>query len=87
MKTSKTIKLLKSLTFAVLVTGAVAAASDYVSFQGYTVSAGCSRSGTSIYVDGHPTCDCTSSLNGGTCSCVIKCPSGGGDGDIEMIVN
>jgi hypothetical protein len=76
-------KLFRFMALAALAAGATVAASQYVSFQGYEVAAECTRSGSATYVDGKPVCDCTQSLNGGTCTCIVKCPSGGVDFDVE----
>jgi hypothetical protein len=75
-------RLLRFTALAALAAGATVAASQYVSFQGYEVAAECTRAGAASYVDGKPVCDCTQNLNGGTCTCIIKCPSGG-EFDIE----
>lgn len=70
-------RLFRFTALAALAAGATVAASQYASFQGYEVAAECTRAGNATYVDGKPVCDCSASLNGGTCSCIIKCPSGG----------
>jgi hypothetical protein len=46
--------------------------------QGYTVYAGCTMTGKATYIDGVPTCDCTS-VQEATCSCVVPCPKKPGD--------
>lgn len=73
-------RLFRFMTLAALAAGATVAALQYTSLQGYKVAAECTRAGTASYIDGKPVCDCTSGVNGGTCSCIIKCPTGGEGG-------
>lgn len=53
--------------------------------KGNVVQAGCTMTGMAIFVDGVPTCDCTTQTPN-TCSCIVRCPPKGG-GDIEIILN
>ncbi|MCA1634188.1 MAG: hypothetical protein LC802_10965 [Acidobacteria bacterium] len=78
--------LFRFLTLAALAVGGAVVVSQYASFQGYTVSAGCTRAGTATYVNGQPVCDCSAELNGGTCSCIIKCPTGADSSDEAMLM-
>jgi len=88
MKTRISLKvgLFRFLALAALAVGGAVAVSQYASFQGYTVSAGCTRSGTATYVNGQPVCDCSAELNGGSCSCIIKCPAEGGSSEEAMLM-
>ena len=78
--------LFRSLTLAALAVGGAVAVTQFVSFQGYTVSAGCTRPGTATYVNGQPVCDCSAEVASGTCACVIKCPSGSASAEEAMLV-
>lgn len=73
-------KLFRCMALAVLAAVAAVAALQNTSPQGYKVTAECTRAGTASYgLDGKPVCDCTGPNNGGNCSCIVKCPSSGGD--------
>ncbi len=76
-------RLFRFMALAALTAAATVAASQYASFQGYKVAAECTRAGSASYIDGRPVCDCTQSLNGGTCSCIVKCPTSGDGGSFE----
>lgn len=77
-------KLFRFMALVVLAAGAAVAVLQHTSPQGYKVTAECTRAGTASYdLNGKPVCDCTGPNNGGTCSCIIKCPGGGGVGGEE----
>jgi hypothetical protein len=68
---------------AILLTAAFVA--GQLKFQGTTAYAGCTIAGKATYLpDGTPACDCVASQSTGTCTCIIKCPSGGGDDGFEI---
>lgn len=74
-----TSQLIRLGMLLVLAVGGVSALSSYSGLGGSVVRASCTRSGTASYLpDGTPACDCTSTANGGNCSCIVKCPEGGG---------
>jgi hypothetical protein len=69
--------LSRLLLLAALLLGALTVLTSYYPFQGSVVSAHCTRSGHATYLpDGTPQCDCSAELNGGNCTCIIKCPPG-----------
>lgn len=47
------------------------------------VQAGCTMTGRASYVNGTPTCDCTSATES-TCSCVVACKPNGDGGDVPI---
>jgi len=68
---------------ALLLTAAFVA--SQLKLQGTTAYAGCTIAGKATYLpDGTPACDCTASQSTGTCTCIIKCPGGGGDNEFEI---
>lgn len=70
--------LSRLLLLAALVLGALTLVTSYYPFQGYVVSAHCTRSGhATVLPDGTQQCDCSSEINGGNCTCIIKCPPPG----------
>lgn len=47
-----------------------------------TVEAGCTMTGKATYVNGVPTCDCTSVAEA-TCSCIVACKPNGEGGEVS----
>jgi hypothetical protein len=54
--------------------------------KGSKVYAGCTMAGAASYVNGVPTCDCTT-VTPSTCACVVTCPKGGGEFEEEEGAN